>query len=107
MLCLPGGERSNAGCRATISVSIITPDAEGTAMSDKNRCPRCQSTVEAGADACPECGLAPQRKLLQFGLVVVAAGGLALYRSVLAGSVLVVLGTGVAVASQLGPTVWM
>lgn len=75
-------------------------------MSDENRCPRCGSAVEAGADSCPGCGLAPQRKLLQFGLVVVAAGGLALYLSVLVGAGLVVLGTGLAVASQLGPTVW-
>jgi hypothetical protein len=76
-------------------------------MSDEDTCPRCRSTVPSGDNTCPECGLDPQRKLFQFGLGLAIVGGGTLWFSVLIGAVLVVLGTGLAVASQLGPTVWM
>jgi hypothetical protein len=75
-------------------------------MSEEQTCPNCSADVPAGADICPECGLNPQRKLLTFALVVVLLGGAAMWFRFPGGIALVLVGIGLAVTSQLGPTVW-
>jgi len=75
-------------------------------MSDEPTCPNCRAEVPEGADVCPDCGLAPKRKLFQFALVVVMVGGLGMWLTVPGALVVVFVGVGLAVASRIGPTIW-
>lgn len=75
-------------------------------MSEQQTCPNCDAEVPDGADVCPDCGLNPKRKLFVFSLVIVLVGGAAMWFKITGGTVIVLLGLGLGVASRLGPTVW-
>ena len=75
-------------------------------MPAEQTCPNCSADVPEGADVCPECGLNPKWKLFIFALVVVLLGGTAMWLRFPGGIVFVLIGAGLAVTSQIGPTIW-